>query len=437
MLDPASRLRPLFAAGALILVAACQSGGGRAPVVAAPDATLVRSHYFGSPLGGPAPAMAASAARSTPWTLTVRTFSQAGALPQGGTPLVERASMVVDPRRSDPLLPGPTLLAQSRWYAAPGYPEPAAVGEERLAMLAGQTERLALRGKGQTRDLCLYIERPLGASRGYPLTVAVESDGETLELMHLADGWQPEQGARSLAVEIGGTWFGFTLEPWAVEANSPEVRALAAEVPAAASPEPLELPSAGESQVRFLDAAFERLRQSPDRYTLVSVASELGAGRAQDWALLCTDEDLARWTSELGRGTGRKALSDKPRRLALHLETSALAAAAHLVQENADPAARSYLVRQTGQLAYYPDVLLEILALAQDQADLTHRLRDENRIFLEDTGRAARLRAFEWLKAQGLEPHGFDPLSRSSVRQDALERWRDRLDQTGGEPDGQ
>ena len=44
----------------------------------------------------------------------------------------------------------------------------------------------------------------------------------------------------------------------------------------------------------------------------------------------------------------------------------------------------------------------------------------ENRIYLEDNSPASRVRAYDWLKARGAAPKGFDPLANPRDRREAL-----------------
>jgi len=77
-------------------------------------------------------------------------------------------------------------------------------------------------------------------------------------------------------------------------------------------------------------------------------------------------------------------------------------------------------VRRAGELGRYPDMVLEVLAASTAPADLEQRFLAENLIFLEDAHPAARVRAYDWLRARGAAPAGYDPLATREERRSAL-----------------
>lgn len=78
------------------------------------------------------------------------------------------------------------------------------------------------------------------------------------------------------------------------------------------------------------------------------------------------------------------------------------------------------LLRRTGELARYPDLLRECAAACGDLGEFQARVRFENLCFLEDGDPAARVRAFDWLAAQAAAPPGYDPLGERAARRAAL-----------------
>ena len=85
------------------------------------------------------------------------------------------------------------------------------------------------------------------------------------------------------------------------------------------------------------------------------------------------------------------------------------------------------VLRHAGEVGRFPRLHEALLAASVDEADLAARLAAENRVFLEDSSPAARVRAFDWLKARGLEPASYDPLAARGARRAALEAERQLL----------
>ena len=423
----------------IALVTACRSQPQTPDSVASDAGPPVHTEFFfGSPLAGPNQAFATGASSGQPWTAQVRVFPL-GRLPQDAVPITNAMRMLVDPRRANPFLANPVALEDGgvlRGEAARRWLQGAKGSRtESLALLAGQSAHLRPWPDRSESCATLALHRPQGAATGLGLTILVESSGAPIEILQLSEPWMPGGEPWVLALKPkSGKAVAFALIPWDPPPQDPQwlaARDRGALEANAPKPTLLALPDRLQHQSRYLEAAMDRLREGPDRAVLMDLASELQAARAQDWILVCTDEELADLVSDLGKGNGRQGLAGHPSRFGLHLDTLALRqAAAKTTAATEDPGALAFLVRHTGQLAQYPDLLLEILDLAENLPDLTARFQAENRIFLEDTDRSARLRAFEWLKTFHLEPVGFDPLSRSSQRQAALERWRATLDQS-------
>lgn len=83
-------------------------------------------------------------------------------------------------------------------------------------------------------------------------------------------------------------------------------------------------------------------------------------------------------------------------------------------------AALGLLLRHAGEAARVEGLLAELLDSCSSSAELQARLLEENRYALEDSAPAARVRAYDWLAARGLQPQGYDPLAGREARRAAL-----------------
>ena len=79
------------------------------------------------------------------------------------------------------------------------------------------------------------------------------------------------------------------------------------------------------------------------------------------------------------------------------------------------------ILRHAGEAGRFPRLLEGLLTISVDTADYNLRLVAENRLFLEDSSPAARVRSYDWLKARGYAPANFDPLGTKGARRAALE----------------
>jgi len=81
------------------------------------------------------------------------------------------------------------------------------------------------------------------------------------------------------------------------------------------------------------------------------------------------------------------------------------------------------VLRHTGEAGRYPSILEEFLEDADDLEEFYLQVFDENRFALEGPNPAARVRAYDWLRAQGIPIEGYDPLAGRAERRAALEAW--------------
>jgi hypothetical protein len=187
--------------------------------------------------------------------------------------------------------------------------------------------------------------------------------------------------------------------------------------------------TADESFLRQVLSATEALR-TPEarRPALVFLAEAAGAPLAGDLALLADDAQLADLAARLETG-GKdvSALVAGGGGLAWLLERSALELLATRATESAlPPELSAVLLQHAGEAGRYPGALLDAAAHNETVAGLKAQLTAENRIALEDSTAAARVRAFDWLAARGAAPPGYDPLAPLSDRRAALARAEER-----------
>ena len=80
------------------------------------------------------------------------------------------------------------------------------------------------------------------------------------------------------------------------------------------------------------------------------------------------------------------------------------------------------LTLHAGEAGRHAGALDEAIRTSATREQFNLRLIAENYIYLEDSSPASRVRAFDWLFAQGRSPAGYDPLGPAKDRRAALER---------------
>ncbi len=133
---------------------------------------------------------------------------------------------------------------------------------------------------------------------------------------------------------------------------------------------------------------------------LLAACARAIAAQLPDAARLAADGGTLGWALERGcaRFLGERA-AEQPLPLELH----------------------AAVLRRTGELGRSPASLIDVVLKAKSLDEFHAAIAAENRILLEDSHPATRVRAFDWLAARGLAPASYDPLASDDERDAALE----------------
>ena len=93
-----------------------------------------------------------------------------------------------------------------------------------------------------------------------------------------------------------------------------------------------------------------------------------------------------------------------------------------VTEELQTPELFAVLTEHFGEPGRHSAAVDEIMRGTSSGGELRRKLISENYIYLEDSSPSARVRAFEWLRAQKLAPAGFDPLGSPKQRRQALDQ---------------
>jgi len=91
------------------------------------------------------------------------------------------------------------------------------------------------------------------------------------------------------------------------------------------------------------------------------------------------------------------------------------------VEQNAASLAATFSAR-FGEVGLDPSTVAELATASGSREDFQTRLQAEHILLLEDTSPAARVRAFDWMRANGVAPADYDPLGSRAARRAAIEK---------------
>ena len=157
------------------------------------------------------------------------------------------------------------------------------------------------------------------------------------------------------------------------------------------------------------------------RPAIAFLAGWSGAKICEDVALSADDAALSKLAGGIA-GALATVPRDRPA-VAWAMDHSALDVLAKLQADNKlPPELSAVLCDRAGEAARHPSAMEEILSGVAGPDDLAQRLLATNMLYLEDSSPASRARAFQWLRAAGRAPAGYDPLGPPRERRAALDK---------------
>jgi hypothetical protein len=163
------------------------------------------------------------------------------------------------------------------------------------------------------------------------------------------------------------------------------------------------------------------------RRSLALLAGRTEAALTRDLALSSDDAFLQRLAAGCLAAIQDDDGDRTEERLGWLLESTSLRTLAADLETELEPALQAVLLLHAGEAGRHPASLVAVVGASQSMESCRQRLREENLIFLQDRSPAARVRAHDWLSARHLAVPGYDPLSDSETRRQALDRYLDTL----------
>lgn len=173
------------------------------------------------------------------------------------------------------------------------------------------------------------------------------------------------------------------------------------------------------------------------RAALVYLATQGQAPIFLDAALVADDAVLQQLADELETERGKADSTTPSQPLGWKLDRVAFEAMGKLfIEKKLSPELRAVLSKHAGEAGRNPASLEQLIGRTVSRKDLENRLIAENYIFLEDISPAARVRAYDWLNANGKAPPGYDPLGPVDQRRKTLQAAIEQMARSTSSGDG-
>lgn len=167
------------------------------------------------------------------------------------------------------------------------------------------------------------------------------------------------------------------------------------------------------------------------RAAVVYLAGQTDARIAEHTAMAADDEFLNQFALSIADAIGRQSLWT-PQQAGWQLDRIAFEMLARsAIKRRLSPELRGVLITLAGEAGRSPAAMEQILGNLSTRKDFENRLFAENFIALEDASPAARVRAYDWLKAHGRPPADYDPLGEARGRSAAIEKAVNEMTQPG------
>jgi hypothetical protein len=158
------------------------------------------------------------------------------------------------------------------------------------------------------------------------------------------------------------------------------------------------------------------------RRAILFVAGETGADILAEAALLVPDAQLISLAEQALGVLDAATEVTTATQLSWQLDRAAILVLSKSVEQNAASLAATFSAR-FGEVGLDPATVAELATASGSREDFQTRLQAEHILLLEDTSPAARVRAFDWMKANGVAPADYDPLGSRADRRAAIEKF--------------
>lgn len=189
---------------------------------------------------------------------------------------------------------------------------------------------------------------------------------------------------------------------------------------------------AGALDKPFVTSVIDAMAYGENRRAAIVYLAGRTDARLAEQAAMAADEDfLSQFSLSIADAIGRQD-QWTPEQAGWRLDRIGFELLARsAIKKRLSPELTGVLIALAGEAGRSPAALEQILANLSSRKDFENRLIAENFIALEDSSPAARVRAYDWLKAHGRQPAGYDPLGDAKQRSAAIEKALNEMNPSG------
>ncbi len=458
---PPGILRVPIVVFCLFVLSGCQFGHHPPPPLQNPMAKLSVDEYSGSSLSGPLGQSVQQAELASAWSIHTKVFAVKTLPLPGFEPIGPLARLILNDGRSELISPSTRLTffarvrvlkPNERFDATANDPSQQIDLGTLLAHVAPGTTAAfniaqppASINSSTRQRISVEIDRAKGED-GYDLSLtsfdrqspgALQIVREMLVIHRLPSAANQDHFALAVPMNFATSKAVGVVIDVSIDTRAPDARSIAElktklDASAASVAEKLKAPpqDAGDLDVSAALNSLTRTNDNP-RASLAYLAQISGARLSESVVLVADPQLLLLISKAIREAIPRLAARDR-HTVAWMLDRATIKTISSLKEDQAAqmlPPVQGALETFAGQAGYELDVLQSLADKSTSSSDLYNHLVAEHLIYLEDNSAAARVRAFDWLRARGAAPPGYDPLAPNRARREALDKMQEAATQ--------
>lgn len=424
-------------------------------------AKLSALEYSGSSLSGPLGQSVEQAELASAWSIQAKVFAVKTLPLPGFEPVGPLARLILNDGRSELITPSTRLTYSARirilkpnekFNATASDPsQQIDLGTLTANVAPGTTAAFNIAQPPASIDssnrqrISVEIDRAKGED-GYDLSLtsfdrqppgALQIVREMLVIHRLPGAANQDHFALAVPMTFSASKVGGVVIDVSIDSRPPDARSIAElktklDASASSVAEKLKAPPQDAADLDVA-AALDSLSRSNDnpRASLAYLAQISGA-RLSESVVLVADAQLLLLISKAVREAIPRLAARDRHTVGWMLDRATIKTISSLKEDQVAqmlPPVQGALETFAGQAGYELDVLQSLADKSTSSSDLYNHLVAEHLIYLEDNSAAARVRAFDWLRARNAAPPGYDPLASNRARREALDKMQEAATQ--------
>lgn len=445
----------------LFVLSGCQFGHRPPPPLQNPMAKLSVDEYSGSSLSGPLGQSAEQADLASAWSIQTKVFA-VKTLPQSGfDPVGPLARLILNDGRSELITPSTRLTYSARIrilkpkerfdtttndpsqqidlgtllaHVAPGTTAAFNIAQPAASIDSSNRQRISVE-----------IDRAKGED-GYDLSLtsfdrqssgAMQVVREMLVIHRLPSAANQDHVALGVPMNFTASKAAGIVIDVSIDTRAPDARSIAElktklDASASSVAEKLKAQPQDAADLDVAAALNSLARTNDSPRASLAYLTQISGARLSESVVLVADRQLLLLISKAIREAIPRLAARDRHTVGWMLDRATIKTISSLKEDQAAqmlPPVQGALETFAGQAGYELDVLQSLADKSTSSSDLYNHLVAEHLIYLEDNSAAARVRAFDWLRARGAAPPGYDPLASNRARREALDKMQEAATQ--------